>query len=113
LIHQTALALPNSVIFAHTGSRQIGKFLVAGTAEEIFQLKKLYRAISVLNLRKAEQSDWALVQGVTSSVMAVSIAAFYARVKVVNVEVGLRTFDIWQHFPEEINPKISGVTADS
>jgi len=44
--------------------------------EVLSQLKKLYRAIAVRNLRKAERPDWVLVQGDTTSVMAVSIAAF-------------------------------------
>jgi UDP-N-acetylglucosamine 2-epimerase (non-hydrolysing) len=44
--------------------------------------------------------------------MAASIAAFYARVKVGHVEAGLRTFDKWQPFPEEINRKVAGVIAD-
>jgi len=61
---------------------------------------------------EAEQPDWVLVQGDTTTVMAASIAAFYARVKVGHVEAGLRTFDKWQPFPEEINRKIAGVTAD-
>ena len=61
---------------------------------------------------KQEQPDWVLVQGDTTTVMAASIAAFYARVKVGHVEAGLRTFDKWQPFPEEINRKIAGATAD-
>lgn len=59
-----------------------------------------------------EKPDWVLVQGDTTTVMAASIAAFYARVKVGHVEAGLRTFDKWQPFPEEVNRKIAGVTAD-
>lgn len=59
-----------------------------------------------------EQPDWVLVQGDTTTVMAASIAAFYARVKVGHVEAGLRTRDKWQPFPEEINRRIAGVTAD-
>jgi len=61
---------------------------------------------------QAEQFDWVLVQGDTTTVMAASIAAFYARVRVGHVEAGLRTFDKWQPFPEEINRKIAGVIAD-
>ncbi|RMD65490.1 UDP-N-acetylglucosamine 2-epimerase (non-hydrolyzing), partial [Candidatus Parcubacteria bacterium] len=59
-----------------------------------------------------ERPDWVLVQGDTTTVMAAAIAAFYARVKVGHVEAGLRTFDKWQPFPEEINRKIASVTAD-
>jgi UDP-N-acetylglucosamine 2-epimerase (non-hydrolysing) len=51
--------------------------------------------------------DWVLVQGDTTTVMAAAIAAFYARVPVGHVEAGLRTFDRYQPFPEEINRRIA------
>lgn len=59
-----------------------------------------------------EQPDWVLVQGDTTTVMAASLVAFYRQVKVGHVEAGLRTFDKWQPFPEEINRKVAGVVAD-
>jgi len=61
---------------------------------------------------KEEKPDWVLVQGDTTTVAAASLAAFYARAKVGHVEAGLRTYDKWQPFPEEINRKIAGVIAD-
>ena len=61
---------------------------------------------------KEEKPDWVLVQGDTTTVMAAAIAAFYQRIKVGHVEAGLRSFDKWQPFPEEINRRIAGVTAD-
>jgi len=61
---------------------------------------------------KDEKPDWVLVQGDTTTVAAASLAAFYARAKVGHVEAGLRTYDKWQPFPEEINRKIAGVIAD-
>jgi len=59
-----------------------------------------------------EQPDWVLLQGDTTTVMAASIASFYARVKVGHVEAGLRTYDRMQPFPEELNRQIAGVVAD-
>ncbi len=56
--------------------------------------------------------DWALVQGDTTTVMAASLASYYRRVRVGHVEAGLRTFDKWQPFPEEINRRVASVTAD-
>ncbi len=56
--------------------------------------------------------DWVLVQGDTTTVAAASLAAFYARAKVGHVEAGLRTYDKWQPFPEEINRRVAGVVAD-
>ena len=59
-----------------------------------------------------EKPDWVLVQGDTTTVIAASLAAFYHQVRVGHVEAGLRTFDKWQPFPEEINRKIAGSVAD-
>jgi UDP-N-acetylglucosamine 2-epimerase (non-hydrolysing) len=52
------------------------------------------------------------VQGDTTTVMAAAVLAFYHRIKVGHVEAGLRTGDKYQPFPEEINRRIAGVTAD-
>ncbi|MGA9192095.1 MAG: UDP-N-acetylglucosamine 2-epimerase (non-hydrolyzing) [Anaerolineales bacterium] len=59
-----------------------------------------------------EAPDWVLVQGDTTTVMAASLLAFYHHVRVGHVEAGLRTGDKWHPFPEEINRRIAGVTAD-
>ena len=56
--------------------------------------------------------DWILVQGDTTTVAIASLLAYYRRIKIGHVEAGLRTFDKWQPFPEEINRRIAGVTAD-
>jgi len=56
--------------------------------------------------------DWLLVQGDTTTAMAATLVAYYRRIKVGHVEAGLRTGDKWQPFPEEINRRIAGVTAD-
>jgi len=61
---------------------------------------------------RQEKPDWVLVQGDTITVMAASIAAFYAHIKVGHIEAGLRTFDKWHPFPEEVNRRITGVVAD-
>ncbi len=61
---------------------------------------------------RQEKPDWVLVQGDTTTVVAASIAAFYAHIKVGHVEAGLRTYDKWHPFPEEVNRRIAGVVAD-
>jgi UDP-N-acetylglucosamine 2-epimerase (non-hydrolysing) len=58
------------------------------------------------------QPDYVYVHGDTTTTMAASIAAFYAGAKVCHVEAGLRTFDKWAPFPEEINRQITGRIAD-
>ncbi|MBA4376197.1 MAG: UDP-N-acetylglucosamine 2-epimerase (non-hydrolyzing) [Anaerolinea sp.] len=59
-----------------------------------------------------EHPDWVLIQGDTTTVMAASLTAFYRGILVGHVEAGLRTGDKHQPFPEEINRRIAGVTAD-
>jgi len=61
---------------------------------------------------RSEKPDWVLVQGDTTTVAAAAWAAFYSKVKVGHVEAGLRTYNKWQPFPEEINRRIAGVIAD-
>ncbi|HXF85732.1 MAG TPA: UDP-N-acetylglucosamine 2-epimerase (non-hydrolyzing) [Anaerolineales bacterium] len=56
--------------------------------------------------------DWVLVQGDTTTVAITALLAYYRRIKVGHVEAGLRTHDKWQPFPEEINRRVAGVTAD-
>jgi UDP-N-acetylglucosamine 2-epimerase (non-hydrolysing) len=56
--------------------------------------------------------DIVLVHGDTTTTMAASLAAYYARVPVGHVEAGLRTGDKFAPFPEEINRRVTGVVAD-
>ena len=51
--------------------------------------------------------DVVIVQGDTTTVMSVSIAAFYRKIKVAHVEAGLRTFKKYSPFPEEMNRVIT------
>ena len=60
----------------------------------------------------AQQPDWVLVQGDTTTAAAAALCAFYAGIKVGHVEAGLRTHDKWQPFPEEVNRRLAGVIAD-
>jgi UDP-N-acetylglucosamine 2-epimerase (non-hydrolysing) len=55
--------------------------------------------------------DFLLVQGDTTTTMAASLAAFYARIPVGHVEAGLRTGDPDYPFPEEANRRITSVIA--
>ncbi len=56
--------------------------------------------------------DIVLVHGDTSTTFASSLCAFYHGVKVGHVEAGLRSFDKFSPFPEEINRKLTGNIAD-
>ena len=61
---------------------------------------------------KAENPDWVLVQGDTTTAMAASLAAFYQRVRVAHVEAGLRTWNKTQPYPEELNRVIADAICD-
>jgi UDP-N-acetylglucosamine 2-epimerase len=63
-------------------------------------------------LLEQERPEWMLVQGDTTTVLAASLAAFYRGVRVAHVEAGLRTFDMSDPFPEELNRRVTGVIAD-
>ena len=56
--------------------------------------------------------DYIFVHGDTTTTMAASIAGFYAGAKVCHIEAGLRTFNKYTPFPEEINRKVTGAIAD-
>lgn len=58
------------------------------------------------------QPDIVLVHGDTTTTFVGSLAAFYNKVKVGHVEAGLRTFNKYFPFPEELNRKLTGVIAD-
>lgn len=55
-----------------------------------------------------EQPDWVVVQGDTSTAMAGAMAAYYRKIPVAHVEAGLRSGNIYQPWPEEVNRKIIG-----
>jgi UDP-N-acetylglucosamine 2-epimerase (non-hydrolysing) len=59
-----------------------------------------------------EKPDMLLVQGDTSTTFTAGLAAYYHRVPLGHVEAGLRTFDKWRPFPEEINRKLTTALAD-
>lgn len=56
--------------------------------------------------------DVVLVHGDTTTSFAAALAAFYKQIKVGHVEAGLRTFNKYEPFPEEMNRKLTGSLAD-
>lgn len=55
-----------------------------------------------------ERPDAVLIQGDTTTVMSAALAAFYRRIPVGHVEAGLRTGDLQNPFPEEMNRIVAG-----
>ena len=71
------------------------------------------RALEGLDeIMKKVKPDVVLVHGDTSTTFAGSLAAYYNQILLGHVEAGLRTYDKYFPFPEEINRRITGVIAD-
>lgn len=60
----------------------------------------------------SEKPDMVLVHGDTTTTFAGALAAFYAQIPVGHVEAGLRTYDKYSPFPEEMNRCMVGRIAD-
>ncbi|KGP71973.1 non-hydrolyzing UDP-N-acetylglucosamine 2-epimerase [Pontibacillus yanchengensis] len=61
---------------------------------------------------KETKPDMVLVHGDTTTTFAASLAAFYNQIPVGHVEAGLRTWNKYSPFPEEMNRQLTGVMAD-
>jgi UDP-N-acetylglucosamine 2-epimerase (non-hydrolysing) len=53
--------------------------------------------------------DCLMVQGDTTTAFAAALSAFYHKVPVAHVEAGLRSHDIFNPYPEEVNRRLAGV----
>ncbi|MGM0876440.1 MAG: non-hydrolyzing UDP-N-acetylglucosamine 2-epimerase [Bacillota bacterium] len=71
------------------------------------------RALEGLDeVMKEVKPDLVLVHGDTTTTFVASLAAFYNQIAVGHVEAGLRTWNKYSPFPEEVNRQITGVIAD-
>lgn len=61
---------------------------------------------------EAEHPDIVLVHGDTSTSFAAALSSFYQKIPVGHVEAGLRTYDKYSPFPEEINRSLTGRIAE-
>lgn len=61
---------------------------------------------------KEVQPDMILVHGDTTTTFAGSLAAFYNEISIGHVEAGLRTWNKYSPFPEEMNRQVTGIMAD-
>ncbi len=61
---------------------------------------------------KEVKPDLILVHGDTTTAFAASLAAFYNQIKIGHVEAGLRTYDKYSPYPEEMNRQMVDNMAD-
>lgn len=73
------------------------------TSNVLLGMREVYRAWT---------PDIVLVHGDTTTTLATSLSAYYAKVRVGHVEAGLRTFDKYSPWPEEMNRRLTGAVAD-
>lgn len=63
--------------------------------------------LGMRSILEKSQPDIVLVHGDTTTSMAAALAAFYKRIAVGHVEAGLRTYDIYSPWPEEVNRQLT------
>ena len=59
-----------------------------------------------------EKPELLIVQGDTTTAFVAALSAFYRKIKIAHVEAGLRTYDKFQPFPEEVNRRLISHIAD-
>ena len=64
--------------------------------------------IGMRDVLRETQPDVVLVHGDTTTSMAAALAAFYQQIPVGHVEAGLRTYNMYSPWPEEMNRQITG-----
>ncbi len=68
--------------------------------------------IGIEDVFKKEKPDMVLVHGDTNTTLAGALAAFYNKVAIGHVEAGLRSYDKFSPYPEEMNRMLTGRIAD-
>lgn len=85
---------------------------------DIMQPKQTLTTITINILEKIsevllkESPDIVLVHGDTTTSFVIALAAFYQQIPVGHVEAGLRTYDKYSPFPEEMNRNLTGKIAE-
>ena len=80
-----------------------GQTLFEVTTESLTGLQHVIQSIA---------PDWIVVQGDTTTVFTAALASYYSRIKVAHVEAGLRSFNKYAPFPEEMNRVMTSHLAD-
>ncbi len=61
---------------------------------------------------RKEEPDWIHIQEVTTTNFASDLIGFYHKIRIAHIEAGLRTYDKYRPFPEEINRRLTDVLTD-
>lgn len=68
--------------------------------------------LNFLWILKKEKPDVLMIQGDTSTAFLAAFLAFHFKIKIAHVEAGLRTYDKYSPFPEEMNRQLISRLAD-
>ncbi|GHT14445.1 UDP-N-acetyl glucosamine 2-epimerase [Bacteroidia bacterium] len=68
--------------------------------------------LGMRDVLKSFQPEIVFVHGDTTTSMAATIAAFYQQIKVAHVEAGLRTYNLYSPWPEEMNRQLTDRLCD-
>jgi len=66
----------------------------------------------VVEVLEREKPDMVLVHGDTTTTLAGSLAAYYLKIALGHVEAGLRTGDMYNPFPEELNRRVADILSE-
>ncbi|OSS41422.1 UDP-N-acetylglucosamine 2-epimerase [Desulfurella amilsii] len=72
------------------------------TSNILLKIKEIY---------ETQKPDIVIVQGDTTTAFAAALSAFYLKIKIAHIEAGLRSFDLYNPFPEEANRKFISAIA--
>ncbi|KRN57281.1 non-hydrolyzing UDP-N-acetylglucosamine 2-epimerase [Carnobacterium divergens] len=126
------------IILELENQKEVFESIVVATAQHRQMMDQVLKAFDVkvdydLNVMKSNQSlaeitsnvlmqldkvmkevkpDIVLVHGDTTTTLAASLAAFYNQIKIGHVEAGLRTWNKYSPFPEEMNRQLTDVMTD-
>ncbi len=124
-VYQEALKQGNKAVLVSTGQHKemVDQLLTYFNMEVDYNLEIMDKSEGLVDILcnslqglsdviKKENVDLILVHGDTSATLAGSIIAYYNKIPLGHIEAGLRTYDKFAPFPEEMNRHLTGVLAD-
>ena len=122
---QEAIKQGNPIVLVNTGQHKemLNELLDEFSVEVDYDLKIMdsYSGLSEIvsgtlsglePIVKQEKPDVILVHGDTAATLAGALVAYFNQIKLAHIEAGLRTYNKFSPFPEEMNRQIVGLLAD-